>query len=54
MPSRANLPRDQSDIESDSEKGTEEVCDKVILRLFNSGTEEDNFSGLTAIDYSCW
>ena len=29
-------------------KETEKVCDKVILRLFNSDTEEDDFSGFSA------
>lgn len=27
---------------------TEKMCDKGILRLFNSDTEEDNFSGFSA------
>ena len=45
--SRENLPRDERDIESDNERETEEVCDEEILRLFNSDTEEDNFSGFS-------
>ncbi len=40
--------RDESDIESDNERETEKVCDEVILRLFNSDTEEDDFSGFSA------
>lgn len=46
--SRANLPRDESDTDSDNERETEEVCDEVILRLFDSDTEEDDFSGFSA------
>ena len=43
-----NPPKDESDIESGNERETEKVCDEVILRLFNSNTEEDDFSGLSA------
>lgn len=43
-----NSPRDENDIESDNERETEKVCDEVILRLFNSDTEEDDFSGFSA------
>ena len=46
--SRAHLPRDESDSESDNERETEKVCDEVILRLFNSDTEDDDFSGFSA------
>ena len=40
-------PRDKSDAESDSERETEKVCDKVILRLFNPDTQKDDFSGFS-------
>ena len=40
----ATSPRDESDIESDNERETERVADDAILRLFESDTEEDNFS----------
>ena len=43
-----NLPRDESDIESDNERETEKVCDEVNQRLFNSDTEDDDLSGLSA------
>ena len=43
-----NPPQDESDIESDNERETEKVCDEVILRLFNSDTEDDDFSGFSA------
>ncbi|XP_037552731.1 plakophilin-4 [Nematolebias whitei] len=46
--SSATLPRDESVVESDIEKETEDVCDDVYLRLFNSDTEEDDFSDFSA------
>ena len=45
-----NLPRDESDIESDNERETVKVSDEVILRLYNSDTEEDDFSGFSILD----
>ena len=40
-----NLPEDESDTENVKE--SEKVCDEAILRLFNSDTEENNFSGFS-------
>ena len=44
--SRADLPREESDIDSANERETE--CNEEILRLFNSDTEEVNFNGFSA------
>lgn len=46
--SAVTLPRDESDMESDTDRETEKVCDGDVLRLFNSDTEDDNFSGFGA------
>ena len=48
MKRTAQAPRDESDIESDNERETGKVCDEVMLGLFNSDTEEDDFSGFSA------
>ncbi|CAL9695003.1 unnamed protein product [Knipowitschia caucasica] len=39
---------DASDSESEDETDTEKVCDEVLLGLFNSDTEDDDFSGFSA------
>lgn len=38
--------QDESDMESDSERETE--ANKVLLRLFTSDTEEDDFNGFSS------
>ena len=45
MSSAGNLPPDESD-ESDNEN--DPTSDEAILRLFNSDTEGDDFSGFSA------
>ena len=45
MSSAGYLPPDESD-ESDNEK--DPTSDEAILRLFNSDTEGDDFSGFSA------
>ena len=45
MSSAGNLPPDESD-ESDNEN--DPTSDEAILRLFNSDTEGDDFSGVSA------
>ncbi|KAM9364747.1 uncharacterized protein KZ484_010916 [Pholidichthys leucotaenia] len=45
--SEATLPRDESDW-SNTKTETEKVCDEDYLRLFNSDTEENDFSGFSA------
>lgn len=45
--SEATLPRDEGD-RSNTNRDTKMVCDDAFLRLFNSDTEEDNFSGFSA------
>lgn len=42
------LAREERDIESENERKTQEVCDKVILKLFNSNTEESDFTSFSA------
>ncbi|GAA6227792.1 uncharacterized protein LOC120489360 isoform X3, partial [Lates japonicus] len=47
MISAGNLPPDESD-ESDNENNPEKTSDEAILRLFNSDTEGNDFSGFSA------
>lgn len=42
-----NSSWDESDIKSDNEREAEEARDKAIMRLFDSDTEEDDFSGFS-------
>lgn len=44
----ADLSHNQSDTGSDNERETNRVCDEVILQLFNSDTEDDDFDGFPA------
>lgn len=45
--SRAYLPQNDDDTDNVHERETEEMCDRVILRLFNSHNEDVDFCGFS-------